>query len=167
MILGLDEGAKFIERISREPETVLIGNQRHKVERVGLEKSEEWLGPTSGSIHYLFLSPWLALNTENFSKYKNLDSWRKRKNLLNRILVGNLLSLSKSFHLVVQRKIRARTHLEDVATCFKGVSFKGFTGKVEVNFSLPPLVGIGRGVSHGYGALLQARRRVGGISLPQ
>jgi hypothetical protein len=44
----------------------------------------------------LLLTPWLALNEKNYEQYMKFGTWSERKELLENILIGNILSVSKS-----------------------------------------------------------------------
>ena len=60
-----------------------------------LQEKEVDIKPSSEEKHYKFITPWLGLNQVNYQKYSNLTEWKDKKELLNKILVGNLLSMSK------------------------------------------------------------------------
>jgi len=43
----------------------------------------------------MYTSPWLALNERNYEQYQKLENWAKKKELLEKILIGNIISMSK------------------------------------------------------------------------
>ena len=112
------------------------------------------LSVTNEPLSYSFLTPWLALNEKNYEKYQRLGSWGKRKELLEKILIGNIISMSKSLGYTVPAPIEARIqHLKEVKTSLKGTPMLGFLGNFSVNFEIPDYWGIGKSVSRGFGTV--------------
>ena len=103
---------------------------------------------------YRFASPWLGLNQTNHSRYRKTTDWKERKALLNRILTGNILSMCKGLGITVEEHLDLHTHLDTTRAHYKGFDHHAFCGKFRVNFDLPDLFGLGKGVSHGFGVVL-------------
>ena len=104
---------------------------------------------------YSFLTPWLALNEANYARYQ-ASSPEDRKSLLERILIGNILSMSKGLGYVVKEKIEVlRMDVYPVRTPvrLKEIEMTGFKGTFAVNFELPDLIGLGKSVSRGFGTV--------------
>ena len=108
-------------------------------------------------IDYQFRSPYLALNQENFATWER-DRGPSRHRLLERVLVGNLLSLSKGIGLHVEERLHAEVDLEPDGwhEVRPGVRLLGFRGAFRVNFTLPDLWGIGKSSSRGFGTLTRS-----------
>jgi len=51
------------------------------------------IGVSSDLIEYKFKTMWMGLNQNNFSKYINLLPGKEKEEFLNKILIGNILSL--------------------------------------------------------------------------
>ncbi|MCK4734889.1 MAG: CRISPR-associated endonuclease Cas6, partial [Methanophagales archaeon] len=123
--------------------------------------------------HYKFLAHWLALNPGNYEKYKEIRDWKEKKEFLNGILVGNILSMCKSLDYVVTRKLYVHSRLDDEQVEFKGVPVIGFTGEFRVNFRIPDFFGLGKSVSQGFGVVkiiyrrARRERRASGNNLSQ
>jgi hypothetical protein len=64
---------------------------------------------------------WLALNPANYERYKGIRVWREKKEFLNGILAGNILSMCKGLDYVVDRKLYVHSRLDDEKVEFKGV----------------------------------------------
>jgi hypothetical protein len=78
----------------------------------------------------------------------------ERRTLLERVLVGNCLSLAKSFGQRVTVHLSAdASQLRPVPVRLKQVQMLGFCGTFRVNFRLPAWVGIGKSVSRGFGTV--------------
>ena len=107
---------------------------------------------------YSFLTPWLALNEKNYEKYQKLGEWIKRKELLKKILIGNIISMSKSLGYTVPEPIKANINkLKEVQTSLKGTTMLGFLGTFSVNFEIPDYWGIGKSVSRGFGTVKRVK----------
>ncbi|MBW1679139.1 MAG: CRISPR-associated endonuclease Cas6, partial [Deltaproteobacteria bacterium] len=101
-----------------------------------------------------FLTPWLALNEKNYEKYQRVGRWEKKKELLEKILIGNIISMSKSLGYTVPKPIKATIDkLREVKTSLKGTPMLGFLGTFSVNFEIPDYWGIGKSVSRGFGTI--------------
>ena len=78
----------------------------------------------------------------------------ERVNLLDTILRGNILTLYKSFGVYFTREIKANIVDMSVRTVsFKGVKMNAFDISVITDTALPVHLGIGKGVSHGFGVI--------------
>ncbi len=55
---------------------------------------------------YEFVTPWLALNQENYVKYYGLKNRDERHELIRKTLIANLLSMSKSLDYRVPDEIK-------------------------------------------------------------
>jgi hypothetical protein len=96
----------------------------------------------------------LALNEKNYQKYKHEQSPDLRKTLLESILIGNIISLSKSLGYTVSGPIQAEIKfVREVPAKLKGVGMTAFMGRFSVNFEIPDLLGIGKSVSRGFGTI--------------
>jgi len=83
----------------------------------------------------------------------------REKTFLNAILIGNLLSMAKGLGVVIEHRLNVHSHLEKVETHYKGVEMTGFTGSFRVNMQIPEYIGIGKGVSQGFGVIRRAVSR--------
>jgi Cas6b C-terminal domain len=71
-----------------------------------------------------------------------------------RVLVGNCLSLAKSFGQHVHCRLAAETPGLRSRNCrLKGVPMIGFLGTFRINFLIPAWLGIGKSVSRGFGTV--------------
>jgi len=106
------------------------------------------------SLSYSFLTPWLALNEKNYEKYQGLENWAEKKRFLAKILVGNIISMSKGLGYTVPEPIKADiSKIREVRTSLKGTPMLGFLGTFSVNFSIPDYFGLGKSVSRGFGTV--------------
>ena len=85
-----------LKKISDDIEELELGKSVYKVESIQMTQLNAEFGPCRENRHYKFVTHWLALNTANYERYKAMTDWKERKEFLNGILVGNILSMCKS-----------------------------------------------------------------------
>ena len=152
-LIGLAEGGEVVERLWREADHARLGGEELPILESTLLRRRERLGEVESAREYRFLNPWLALNQTNHARYY-AATLSERRELLARVLVGNCLSLAKSFGLrVAGRLIADATRLRAVPVRLKGVPMLGFMGEFAANFALPVGVGVGKSVSRGFGTV--------------
>lgn len=153
-LIGLAEGGEVVERLWRELDQARLGNEQLPVLEATLLKRREPLGECADAVEYRFLNPWLGLNQVNHGRYQLAGSDAERAAVLERVLVGNCLSVAKAFGHWVQGKLAADARrLRSRICCFKGQPMVAFDGVFQVNFRLPGGVGIGKSVSRGFGTV--------------
>jgi len=152
-ILGIEEGAETLREIGGTITELCLGDETYQVTRRVAYEQDVTLYPTRGMWHYRFVTPWLALNKDNYERYLKIESWPEKKDLINRVLVGNILSMAKGLGIVIDQRLRVATHLDEVPVMFKGIKMIGFMGEFRVNFAIPEYFGLGKGVSRGLGAV--------------
>lgn len=111
-ILGIEDGAKILKKISDNLNELTLGNTTYKVKQKTFHEQEVEVKPSRKNQHYRFITHWLALNPENYRKYKELRDWKEKKEFLNSILVGNILSMCKALGIVVRKKLHVHSHLD-------------------------------------------------------
>ncbi len=156
-IAGLMDGADAINRlfIPGAKHVMRIGRDEYR-EFVVKDKSEECFTPslTAGAVGRYRLCSWLPLNSGNYEEFQGISSLAERIAKLDEILTGNILSLYKAFDTYVEDKVMA--HVVDLtprSVAFKGVRMQAYNAVIESNFTLPVHLGIGKGVSHGFGVV--------------
>lgn len=155
VISGLAEGAALLRSLPAF-EAFTLGDQMYQVLEHRLETDRIDLGPTPKPVTYNFQTPYLALNQENHRAWIRSPP-AGRPGLLGRVVVGNLLSLSKAIGLHVEERLLAEIDLEpdDWYELKPGLRLLGFRGRFRVNFALPERWGIGKSSSRGFGTLIR------------
>lgn len=152
-ILGIEEGATLLKDLSSEITELRLSDSYYKVEDSVLTNREYNVSTSNKELHFKFLTPWLALNPKNHAKYKQIKSWKDKKLFLNKILIGNILSMCKGLGIIVDRRLYVKSRLDAVNVNYKGIPMLGFTGEFKVRFNLPDYCGLGKGVSQGFGTV--------------
>lgn len=153
IIVGIEEGAGILKKISDEINELMLGKKKYEVKSIQMNQINAEFGKCRKNIKYKFLTPWLALNPKNYKKYREIKEWKERKEFLNNILVGNILSMCKGLNYIVTGKLYAHSLLEKNTVRYKAIPHIGFTGEFKINFKIPDYLGIGKGISHGFGVV--------------
>ncbi len=137
-----------------------IGNRNatFKVDKV--EPSRVLIQPWEQTFKYT-CRKWLPLNKENYEQYKNLDGVAERALFLQKILVGNILSMCTGLGIHIEKNIDCSvTNISETSIYkYKGVLMTGFDVEFKTNISLPDYIGLGKGVSLGYGMIKQIKKQ--------
>lgn len=153
-VLGINEGADVLQKIYEDIDYLKIGRSEYQIKEKSIVLKTDYFGTANKDISYSFLTPWLALNEKNYDKYQRLGTWAKKKELLKSILIGNIISMSKSLGYTVPEPIKTNIiDLKEVPTKLKGTPMLGFLGTFSVNFEIPDYWGIGKSVSRGFGTV--------------
>jgi len=154
VLTGINEGA-FLLRVIDQFKELKLGAGCYRVIRQNAVTRKVDIGIRDNT-NYRFLSPWFALNESNYKEYcKISDSTKKARTLLNRILIGNLLSFSKSIGYTADEQIEADFTIENIEpiTAKNSAAMLAFKGSFRSNFHLPDLWGIGKLSSMGFGVV--------------
>jgi hypothetical protein len=152
LVVAVAEGVEALLGLALAGRIIRMGASMRHVVDATLSAERGWIGPTSAPRRYRLMSPWLALNQENFGRYWASDRGGRQR-LLEAQIANNCLSLAKSFGLRIFPRLSAIAHLREVPVRFKDLEMLGFLGLFEVNFSIPRGLGLGKSVSKGYGAV--------------
>ena len=155
-LLGIKEGVEPIESLVKNLNIMNFGNITFQVEEVENEMFDTSFGASEKSIYYQFLTPWIALNKTNVKLYQNLkNSDEERVKFLRRLLSQNIAFIGKELGLRrLDTKIFVDIALDTLKPRImdegKNASFKG---GFYTNFVLPNYIGIGNGITKGFGVL--------------
>ena len=101
------------------------------------------------------LQNWLGLNESNFKTYIRLSNDIDKTQMLEKIIVGNILSFAKGVNWRIEEKIKVRIQrIKKVKQLkYKDTHLMAFNLDFISNVALPEFIGLGKGASHGYGML--------------
>jgi len=156
LIVGIERGAKVVYKLDLIGKPILLSNEIYTIVKKDHSVRILSFGITEANVSYFFLTPWLALNEENYEKYKNLESCKEKEELLKRILIGNIISVAKGVGYVIPEEIVVsclKVFPTRTPVKLKGVGMTAFLGEFTVNFELPDYFGLGKSVSRGFGTI--------------
>lgn len=104
---------------------------------------------------------WLALNQDNYLRYQELQDDLMRTEFLENILKANILSFAKGMKWDVDRPISLRIDevIKSKIVPYKQQKLLAFDIRYRSNVFLPDYVGLGKGVSLGFGTVSQIKER--------
>lgn len=154
-LLSFENGLDIVEQIYKTKPRLRVGCNVYTVTGTELEDRTEDIGIFGRATYrYSSLTPWLALNEKNYSTFMKMGTLQERKAFLSRILVGNLLSLSKNLNLKIRDKIRVTlNNFMEIDLKAGQIPMLGFKVNFETNYKVPSLIGIGKLVSKGFGIM--------------
>lgn len=153
-IMCVGTGVNLLSKIMSLCNTeILIGRRRAtlKVEKVTPRQTD--ISLSEPQIYRI--SHWLPLNEENDRRFMRMHNDSDRIELMERILVGNILSMAKSLNIRFEEKVECEIqrldnfHLVKV----KETPMKTFDVDFICNVNLPDLIGIGKHASIGFGTI--------------
>lgn len=102
---------------------------------------------------------WLALNQENYLAYQQLNGDLARTEFLEAILKANILSFAKGMKWDVDRTISLRIDeiIKSKIVPYKQQKLLAFDVRFRSNVFLPDYLGLGKGVSLGFGTVTRVR----------
>jgi len=153
LVIGVEDGVDVLKEISDDLEELKLGRSIYRIKSLQMNQFNADFGKCRENIRYRFLTPWLALNSGNYERYRCIRDWKEKKEFLNSILVGNILSMSKGLNYIVMGKLYAHSLIDEDRVRYKAISHTGFMGEFKINFRIPDLLGIGKAVSHGFGTI--------------
>lgn len=158
-IVCLGEGTDAIGEFFAQADMELrIGND---VEHYNVDKvlpSNALIQPWQGMFHYT-CRKWLPLNQQNYQAYIQIEGVAERALFLQKILVGNILSMCTGLQIHIEKDIICEiTALSEMSVYkYKGVIMSGFDIEFKTNISLPDYIGLGKGASLGFGMIKQVK----------
>lgn len=155
LIVGIKEGAYLLKAVPKL-DHLEIQHKKYVILKQNTNNEIIVFGLAEEPIRYSFVTPWVALNEENYEKYLRLQKQSEDANaLIERILVGNILSMSKAFSYVVRGQLKAKVRLKkvEIINIKNKLELMAFNGEFEINFFIPDFWGIGKLSSRGYGTV--------------
>ena len=127
--------------------------ERHIEAKLDHILAQTFTSEKSDSLTSYRVKNWLPLNKENYTTYQQLDNMVERIGLLEKILVGNLMSLFKGIGIHTDTDIKVSiTDIKSQHTIrYKDVRLSAFDMEFKTNVQLPDYIGIGKSVSQGFG----------------
>lgn len=98
---------------------------------------------------------YLPFNQTNYRVYREMTGIVEKTSLLERCLTGNILSMGKGLGIRFEDTVIVKVlDIDRSQPCtYKGVQMEAFDLTFACNVSLPDFIGLGKGVSTGYGMI--------------
>lgn len=151
-LIGTGDGIRVLETIENEIRAMNLDGEKIELYEKQMYFNVEQFGCLDELMRYNFISPWMCLNEKNYKIYLNSSAEEKKK-LLNKILIGNILSMSKGLGYTVDKELKTYVEVTPCEINFKNKTMLGFKGHFIINFKIPDYLGIGKSVSRGFGTV--------------
>lgn len=151
-IIGINEGSEMLKSIEKDINELNFNSQMIEIYEKNISIKRSYFGTSEQLLKYWFVSPWMCLNESNYAAYSKSNDDEKTE-LLKRILIGNILSMSKRFNYTVDKELNTFINLTPCRINFKNKEMIGFKGQFLINFCMPDYMGIGKSVSRGFGTI--------------
>lgn len=155
-VMGIGKGIEVISQLLTANDfNYQIGNEKveMRIEAANAYDNEIVLAENA-DFHYR-LHNWLPLNSKNYAQYQKTESMVEHIQILERVLVGNILSFLKGIGIHLEEQIDL--HITDItgqrAITYKKVKLMAFDIEFKTNIQLPQYIGIGKNASVGRGVL--------------
>ena len=159
-IVCVEEGIELVgQLLSCFSGEIRLGERETTCSVATVASSNELVQMLDTPVEYR-LHHWLPLNSKNYEQYQNTDSMVERIQILERVLIGNILSFLSGvdIHLEEQLHVHITDILNQKANTYKNVILMSFDVKFKTNISLPEYIGIGKNASIGYGILTKTTK---------
>lgn len=152
ILVGINEGAELLTSLFLKISELDIGGEIYPIYSKNISQQNARAEVVDDLQNYRFCNYWMALNTENYKQYIKVNK-DEQGMLLNQILRNNLLSFFKGVGIWVEKKIMAKGNFQSKTSKFKDQKMMVFEGEFVSNVALPELVGLGKSVARGFGAI--------------
>lgn len=155
-ILGINEGGEAIKRLfeNRLRYECQLGKRSVIMELLDIRSENISVQCTDEEYTYA-IKGWLPLNGHNYQQYQSADGLVEQVAMLERILVGNILSFGKGIGIFWDSPVHCRIfQLENEKSYgYKHVELLSFSAKFRTNVSLPSYIGLGKSSSLNNGVI--------------
>ena len=154
------EGVEAIgELLANQDLCVNIGKRKIELRIEHVEAEEVEIENSETRIDY-HLRDWLALNEINYALFFETDDLITRIKMLERILVGNILSFLKGIGVRIDYPLKPviKEYKINNITNFKHIKLTSMDIDFSINIMLPNQIGIGKHSSIGAGILTRKKK---------
>lgn len=149
---GTDIIGQFLATDSKE---MMLGDRQVTIEIDAIMPRQMFVQTWQSNFTY-YLNRWLPLNSENYQIYQQCDSMVERVQLLEKILIGNILSFAKGLGINISEQLYVKIKSLQDPYIIKNVRNKhvklmAFNVEFVSNMSIPDNIGLGKNASLGYG----------------
>ena len=149
-IIGIGHGADSVLQLSERIKLLDFGNIKFEILEKNIEENKNIFEYKDDMSTYQFLTSWAALNKNSWKTYKNMQP-KEKVSFLNKLLGKNLAFISNEFKLDLPEKLSSRIKVNSIDPTSIDGKWGGFNGKFITNFHLPSFIGLGNGITRGYG----------------
>ena len=152
-IIGIHEGVDPVLSVAEKFEMFDFGNISFEVQDCDIENVDQQFIPSSRMVRYRFITPWVALNHMTGGKYRFLTN-QEKPSYLNRLLGQNIIFLANEVGINLEDNIYTKVKVSSLfPRPVDENKWGAFMGEFKTNFVLPNYIGVGNGITRGFGTI--------------
>ena len=152
-IIGVHEGVDPVLSLAEKFEIFDFGNITFEAQDCDIENVEEQFMPSNRLVRYRFITPWVALNQMTGGKYRFLTN-QEKPSFLNRLLGQNIIFLASEVGINLEDNIFTKVKVSSLfPRPVDENKWGAFMGEFKTNFVLPNYIGVGNGITRGFGTI--------------
>ncbi|NQT64661.1 MAG: CRISPR-associated endonuclease Cas6 [FCB group bacterium] len=154
VLIGINEGIDILKKVFFSLDEIIISKRKYVLHEKEILLLEREFGISDDFISYHFISPWMALNKENHTKYIPFNK-SEQQQFLKRILIGNIISMAKGLNYTVPDDfvIKIKGYFKPKKVNYKNQKMLCFSGEFITNFHIPDFMGLGKQSARGFGVV--------------
>jgi len=153
-IIGIGNGYDPVLQLTDNINQLDFGNISFDILEKRIDENENIFDYKEDPINYRFITSWAALNKNSLKTFRKMKA-ENRINYLNKLLEKNIAFISKEFNLETPEKLVSMIKINSTEPkLIDNRKWGSFDGKFKTNFYLPSFVGLGNGITRGFGTLL-------------
>lgn len=155
-VMGIGKGIEVISQLLNSHDfNYQIGKEKVEMRIESINAYDHEIIMAESAEYRYRLRNWLPLNSNNYKEYQNAESMVERIKILERVLIGNILSFLKGVGIHLEEQIEL--HITDITgqrpIIYKKVKLMAFDIEFKTSIGLPQYIGIGKNASIGCGVL--------------
>jgi|TARA_B110001454_G_C12713798_1_gene431770 hypothetical protein len=152
-LIGIHEGVEPVLSLVKKFEILDFGNITFEVQDCDIEETKEQFIPSGRLVRYRFITPWVALNHMTGGKYRSIPN-QEKLSFLNKLLGQNIIFLANEVGIKLNDNIFTKVKVSSLfPRPVDENKWGAFMGEFKTNFVLPNYIGIGNGITRGFGTI--------------
>ncbi|MED5266159.1 MAG: CRISPR-associated endonuclease Cas6 [Candidatus Neomarinimicrobiota bacterium] len=152
-IIGIGNGYDPVLQLTDNINQLDFGNITFDILEKRIDENENIFDYKEDPINYQFITSWAALNKNSLKTFRKMNP-ENRINYLNKLLEKNIAFISNELNLDPPEKLISMIKINSTEPMLiDNRKWGSFDGKFKTNFHLPSFVGLGNGITRGFGTL--------------
>tara|TARA_B100001540_G_scaffold168032_1_gene148596 strand:- start:3602 stop:4519 length:918 start_codon:yes stop_codon:yes gene_type:complete len=152
-IIGIGNGYDPVLQLTDNINQLDFGNITFDILEKRIDENENIFDYKEDPIDYRFITSWAALNKNSLKTFRKMKP-ENRINYLNKLLEKNIAFISNELNLDPPEKLISMIKINSTEPMLiDNRKWGSFDGKFKTNFHLPSFVGLGNGITRGFGTL--------------
>tara|TARA_B100002052_G_scaffold162139_1_gene147618 strand:- start:497 stop:1414 length:918 start_codon:yes stop_codon:yes gene_type:complete len=152
-IIGIGNGYDPVLQLTDNINQLDFGNITFDILEKRIDENENIFDYKEDPINYQFITSWAALNKNSLKTFRKMKP-ENRINYLNKLLEKNIAFISNELNLDPPEKLISMIKINSTEPMLiDNRKWGSFEGKFKTNFHLPSFVGLGNGITRGFGTL--------------